>query len=223
MNLVNAEYGINIELSEEYISELIVENPDSFTLILMQLLHGCDGKESEWILSEDEKILKLEKVCELVDNPLKIDFNSKKIQGRLYSEMQDVCNEYNSEKSEINYIITTYLEKMIDALPYEYVSYDMEFEWVNLLKLYNVRIAVENSTLLQTIIEYIKVLSFLCQIKLVVFINLRSYLSTEAIAELQKMALYYKISMLLIENCEREKISDSHIIIVDKDNCLIIK
>ncbi len=223
MNLVNAEYGINIELSEEYINELIIENPDAFTSILTQLFQGCAGKDCEWILSEDEKILRLEKVCELVNNPLKIDFNNKKIQGRLYSEMQDVCNEYHSEKNEINYIITAHLEKVISGLPYEYVSYDMEFDWLTLFKLYNVRITVENSTLLETIIEYIKVLSFLCQIKVLVFLNLRSYLNAEAIAELQKMAAYYKISMLLIESSEREKIINSYVIIIDKDNCLIIK
>lgn len=223
MNLVNAEYGIDINLSDEYISELLIENPDSFSSIVSQLYQGCNGKECEWILSEDDEILRLEKVCDFVDNPLQIDLNNKKIQGRLYSEMQETCNGLVSEKNEINYIIVHHLEKVINSLPYECVAYDMEFDWINLFKLFNVRIEVNNSTLLEALVEYIKVLSFLCRMKVVVFLNLRSYLDIKSITELQKMAMYYKISILLIESCEREKIPDSKTVIIDKDNCLILK
>lgn len=223
MNLVNAEYGIDINLSDEYISELLIENPDSFTMIVSQLCQGCDGKECEWILSENDKVLRLEKTCDFVVNPLQIDLNNKKIQSRLYSEMQEMCNGLISEKNEINYIIACHLEKVINRLPYEYVAYDMEFDWINLFKLVNVRIEADNSTLLESLVEYIRVLSFLCQIKAVVFLNLRSYLDTKSITELQKMAMYYKISILLVESCEREKIPDSKTVIIDKDNCLILK
>lgn len=223
MNLVNAEYGIDIKLSDEYINELLIENPDSFTMIVSQLYQGCNGKECEWILSENDRILKLDKTCEFVDNPLQIDFNNKKIQNRLYSEMLETCNGLVLEKSAINYNIVQHLEKVINSLPYEYVAYDIEFDWTNLFKMYNVRIEVDDSTLLETLVEYIRVLSFLCQMKVVVFLNLRSYLDIKSITELHKMAMYYKISILLIESCEREKLPDSKTVIIDKDNCLILK
>lgn len=223
MNLVNAEYGIDIILNEELLNEIVVENPDSFTSIVTQLSQECEGKEHEWILSEDDKILKLDKLAEFIDNPLQIDFNNRKILGKLYSSMLEICNEDVFKKNEINLVFIKHLEKIINSLPYEYVSYDMEFEWTNLFKLYNVKIEVESSSLLEKIIEYIKLLSFLCKTKIVVFLNLRSYLDVNKIAELQKMALYYKVSILLVESTEREKIPNSHMIIVDKDNCLILK
>lgn len=223
MNLVNAEYGINIKISENIINELVIENPESFSSIVHQFIKGRDGLECDWLLSNKDKILKLDKFVEIIENPLILDFDSRKIIGRLYSSMQDISNENPIGKNEINSVVVKNLEDIISQLPYDNISYNLDYDMSSLFKLYNVKIDISDNTLIENIVEYIKVLSFLCKINVVIFINLRCYLSKEKIIELYNMASYYNISMLLIEGSEREQLPDSRMVIIDNDNCLIFK
>lgn len=223
MNLVNAKYSISLAIEDGCMNELVIENPESFASVIEQLLFACDGNESDWILSENEKSLRMDKICDLIMNPLQVDFNNKKIQSKLYQEMVETANEYILEKNEINKLIINQLAMVIDRLPYECVSYNLDFDWNNILKSYNVQIDVECNTLTERLLEYIKLQSFLMKTKVLFFVNLRSYITIDSVYEIQKMAAYYKMAIILIENIEREKISHTNLSIIDNDNCLILK
>ena len=52
-----------------------------------------------------------------------------------------------------------------------------------------------------------------------VFINIRSYLENEQIQELIKNAVYNEISLLFIENIQRDFLEMKKYYIIDKDGC----
>ena len=68
---------------------------------------------------------------------------------------------------------------------------------------------------------YFFVLSELLGKKLLIFVNIRSYLENDQIRELMKNAVYNEISLLFIENIQRDFSKDEKYYIIDKDNCEI--
>ena len=92
-----------------------------------------------------------------------------------------------------------------------------------MFKIYNIKIEETQETLLISLIEYLKILVNYCGIKIVSFINLKSYLSEEEILELYKYSNYNKIQLLLIESTERTILQNEMVHIVDADKCIINK
>ena len=64
-----------------------------------------------------------------------------------------------------------------------------------------------------------KLMSELMGKKVLVFINIRSYLENEQIQELIKNAVYNEISLLFIENIQRDFSEMKKYYIIDKDGC----
>lgn len=69
--------------------------------------------------------------------------------------------------------------------------------------------------------QYMKIMSELLGKKLLIFVNIRSYLENNQIRELMKNAVYNEISLLFIENIQRDFSKDEKYYIIDKDNCEI--
>lgn len=221
MRLVNANYGIDICFSEQHPELLIFESECIMREAVNELWMQYSGKEGNYVLSEN-KILKIDKAMEMIINPFSIDFQNKKILSALYSKMSAIGNEKVEEKSCINSDLIKLLDNISDAVNYMGITYQLDFAWTELFKMYGVKIETPEDFLTR-IIEYIKVLSETCQIFLFCFVNLKSYLSSDEIMELYKITSYNKINLLLIEHQETSKIEQEHITIIDKDRCLIIK
>lgn len=223
MKLTNAKFDLIIDMRENKVDVLVIENATIMSEIVEELYKQSSGEEGNFILSENNKDLKFEKNFALIINPFAVDFNDKKIINKLFSELSAIGNEFVVEKMQINSEIGQLLEKIISDAQYNNISYNLDFDWNNLFKLYGVKIEYECDTLLEKMIGYIKIVSGLCSIKAMCLVNIKSFLNNEEIKQLYEMAFYYKIQLLLIESCERNNIPDENIYIIDKDRCLIIK
>ncbi|MCR5837399.1 MAG: type II-A CRISPR-associated protein Csn2, partial [Lachnospiraceae bacterium] len=102
-------------------------------------------------------------------------------------------------------------------------TYSIDFEWQDWFKMYSIKIDTNYHTLLERLVEYVKIVSTLCGISTICFVGIKQYLSIEEIQQLYKNAYYNKIYLLLIESCESKRQIDENEYIVDKDSCLIIK
>ena len=78
MKAIYAKYGIELGLTENQITTLVVENPQVLSDMLRDIFRQINGEEGGWILSENEKIFSLEKATTLIDNPLRADCNEKR-------------------------------------------------------------------------------------------------------------------------------------------------
>lgn len=223
MKLVNVKYNIEIILEENKVDVLVVESPQIMTEIVSGIQLQCNGEEGDFVLSNGDKILKMDKCMSVVINPFSINLNEKKIVSKLYSELKVIGNEYFVEKEEVNSKVVQLLDRIVSDTMYNNVVFDLNLDWDGLFKLYTVKIENSAESLLENIIEYTKILSRLCEIKIVCLVNIKSYLDEEEIKQLYEMAFYNKIQLLIIESNEKTRIDNENIYIIDKDKCLIVK
>ena len=222
MKLVNSKYNLDIEFEENISNTLVLENRQHMIDVIQNLILQLKGDEGDFVLSA-EKNVKFDKVVEFIANPFEIDFNNKKIVTKLFEQLIAVASECVEEYNFNNGKIVGTLDDICSKIEYYNVEYNLEYEWKSIFKLYNVRIGENYNSLCEKIEEYVKVLADILHIKLLIFLNIKEYLTEEEIDNLQKICFYKKIFLLLIESEERFVLDNEKTFIIDKDRCLIVK
>lgn len=223
MKLVNAELLLNIDIEENKPTVLTIENPKVMTDVVGQLHELCNSGEGDFILSEDGKQLSFEKTTEIIINPFMIDFNSRKVQSKLYSELLEVEASYVEEKALIQTLIIEYLDRLTQNVPYEMISNELDLDSLKLFKMFEVRIEAQCNSLLEKLVEYTKILSRLLRKRLLVFVSISSYLDNNEFNALYEICNYNKMKVLLIESHEVYLPFHTKTYIIDKDKCMIMK
>ena len=120
----------------------------------------------------------------------------------------------------LNREIVCYLEKLIFRVPYA-LEYDLDLNVAALLKCYDVRIAKDNESLLEKIVEYMKVSHRICNVQIFVFVALKQYLSEKEIRQLYEFVFYEKIYLIIVDAYQGKRIPGEMHWIIDKDLCII--
>lgn len=222
MKLVNSKYNLSMEWEENKSTTLIVENKDNVLNIINNLINQLSGQEGDFVLSDEVKV-KWEKQVDFVLEPFTINFNNKKIISKMYEQMFDVSKDEIEDYNSINNVIINAIDKVTQRVEYNNIVYNLDFDWKNIYKLYDVKIGEDYDNLSEKIEEYIKIIADVLHIKLVIFLNLKEYLSKIELENIQQICFYKKINLLLLESEEREKIENEKTFIIDKDRCLIVK
>lgn len=143
----------------------------------------------------------------------------------MYAQLSEMAN------SEIFYLKTLEIQKQI----YEYIfQMEQEYRYVlnveemidlNILfKSAGVRhevIGGDGEEFLNRLCNYMKIVSDLLGIKLIICVNIRSYLSDNQMKKLITDIKYEEFSLLFIENQERTCLPDVKRYIMDRDLCEI--
>lgn len=223
MKLVYTKYQLKLELKENIVNIVIVENSSIYTELIWDLYKQCNGEGGGFILSEENKELKIPTNIELCIDPFSIDFNNRKILNKLYQELEEIGKNYTYEKSMINSKIVTYLDKIIFQSKYNNLVSNLDIDWISLFKIYDVKLDKTYMSILEKLIEYIKILINICNISILCLVNIKSYLTDLEIQQLYEMVFYYKIKLILIESSERRYNEYEKVLIIDQDMCLIYK
>ena len=101
------------------------------------------------------------------------------------------------------------------------VQFSDRLDIVGLLKAMDVKYEEIEEALLEHLIRYIKLVVELLGVKLIIFVNLRSYLSDLQFRKLIQEIKYQEIKVLFIENQEKVCIEGGMRYIIDKDGCEI--
>lgn len=221
MRLVNAEYNISLEFEENRAMIMVIEERMLRLKLVSDIYQQCMGEEGDFVLSENTQILKMSKISDILINPFSIDCNNKKVLAKLYQEIRDCCNEdFYEEKERINSEVLLLLDKIMLNASYN-ITTALDFDLVELCKLYNVKLESSGDTLLERLMEYIKVMSQLCSCKLFILLNFSLYLNDQEMKLLYEFAAYQKVYLLLIEYVMPLRISDKKGCVIDKDGCII--
>lgn len=221
MRLVNAEYGLSLQLDEARATILVIEEKVMRLKIVEELYHQYLGEEGSFVLSDDDHVLKMQKNVDMLLNPFSIDCNNRRVITKLYQQIQDCGNEdFYSEKAKINSEILRLFDKIMLNVPY-HITTAMDFEWVDLCKLYHVQLEKTGDTLLEQLMDYIRVISQLCECKVCIMLNLVEYLNDEERKYLYEFAVYQKIFLLFIEYAEPVLLADEKGCVIDQDGCMI--
>ena len=224
MRLVNVSYNIDIEFAENCTEIISIEGPDIYTEFIQELNSQLDGEAGNFVLSEKNDTLKMDKKVEFIFNPFGVDFNEKRIISKAYNVLKDSAEGLDELREKINSSIVNILDEVILRSPYDNFVYNLDLDWNTLFKLYDVRVQFEEGKLVDKLIQYIKMLAELLGIRVIFLLNISTFLTKYELQELCKSAQYEKVSLVLLEQRELELTdvkSRSHII--DCDRCLIIK
>lgn len=221
MRLVHSVYGLDFELGENKVNVLVIEAPNIFSLMIDELLGQMQGNPGGFILSAQDTIKVINKEAEMIVNPFVLDCNEKRIQQKLYQELVNEMNESMVEQTmHLQGHVISYLEKLLQKFPYP-LEFDVEGNMAGLLKWCHVEIDNQGEILAEKLINYIRALKQLCNIRIIFFVNLKLYLTQMEIEEIYKYAFYEKIHLFLLENSLKERLDNENICILDKDLCII--
>ena len=221
MRFIYGERELTLEFHENEVQVITIENREYFSAFLQNLYNQSQGSDGNIILSEGEKILSLNKVAEIVWNPFSVDINNKKILGKLFQELKTVSmEEQYAEICELNTKVVHYLDDLNLKIPYP-IQFRLELDVLDLYKIYGVQLDTEEIDMFERLLEYVKVLKSLCGVGLLVFVNVKNYLSETQIKELYKIAFYYKMNLLLVEAHQGKNLECEKNQLIDEDMCFI--
>lgn len=221
MKLVSAEYGLALDLLENEATVLVIEQKQSRLQIVQELYRQCMGEAGNFVMSEKTEILRIQNTAEMLLSPFAFDCNNRKILTRLYQEIRDCGIEnYYTEKEQINGLILTLLDRIMLNVPYN-ISSNLDFDLVDLCKLYNVQIEEPGDSLIERLLNYMKVMQQLCGYKVFILLNFTMYLNDDEMNLLYEFMAYQKIYLLLIEHIISDGFKDKNCCIIDHDQCII--
>lgn len=201
MKLVINYIDNEIDISNDIIPSLEIENKNYFYRVVndLNLLSIGDLVENINFYDNNNQEINLSNNINVIIDYFNIDFNTKNIINKLYKSIKE-----NVDIEDISRLNTNYnkIKKIIFKILNEYdfkLTLNDEFDIESLLKLLKISIdrresVIDNLFLLIDIENKFKLN------KLVVFVNLKQFLSKEELTELFKYSLYNNVKILLIDS-----------------------
>lgn len=219
--LVYGKYDISMNLEENSVNELIVENPSVLAEIVQELTAQAEGAEGGFILSEDEKILSVEKNLVLIKDPFSVDINQRRMLTKLYEELEAYTKD--SLFLEVEDFYHAYIRYMNGICEKSglFLTYEEEPRSEDIFKLAKLRIDSQTESLAEQLADYIKVCAELLRQEVFVFLNLKLFLTKEEVKALYQECFYRKVQIVLIEAVFTEKMPQEKVYLIDKDKCII--
>lgn len=224
MKIINKNWQRKIEIEENTINTLVFENKKYYRENIKELISQHKGNEGNYIYSNDNKEISLEKSSYIITDIFNIEINSKKVLTKIYNSLLKQIIDDTVEYNELTTHIRAYFEKLIFNSLFE-VEQGEEIDINSFLKLGDFRIHIEEDDILEKFIKFLKVLVKLCGINIIFIVGLHNVFTDEEVRKIYKEVCVNKISIINIEYQQFDNISDENYIekvyIFDKDNCEI--
>ena len=224
MKIINKNWQRRIEIEENTIYTLVFENIRYYRENIIELINQHKGNEGSFIISNNSKEIEFAKDSHIITDIFSIDINSKKVVTKIYSSLLKLVVEDVYRYNELSTNIKVYFEKLIFDSSLE-IEQGEEIDMSSLLKLGDFKIHVDNDDILEKFIKFLKVLTELCNCKIVFAVGLHNVFTIDEIKEIYKEVCLNKINIINIEYQKFENISSENyreiVYIFDKDNCEI--
>ena len=215
MKLVYTELEQQLIFQENRVNVLVIEHKELFCRMIQELAKQIDGVEGRFVLSDNDKILKIDKDVGLVVNPFALEINSRKALTGLYNELGKLgINEENYLNTcRVKGQIAEYIYGLLNQVDYA-LKFQDDFNLQSLFKALEVEFEAGEENFLDVCSKFQKV-------KILAFVNLKTYLTNDELKKIYKEAFYRKIQLLLLENSVEQELAEEAVSIVDADLCLI--
>lgn len=200
----------------------VIESPEEFSEYTQELFRQSEGAEGRFVLSEDEKEIDISKNVEVIFNPYAVNINDRKILNKLHAELSEQAagEEMYIRTQEIKNNLLAYFMELEHASPY-ILETDEELDMTAIFKAIGVRFGDYANDFVENLNQYIKIMAELMYKKVVVLINIGSYLSEKQLEQIIQNAIYNEIALMMVENAQRELKGRANQYIIDKDRCEI--
>lgn len=222
MKLVHPDLQFQIEFTDTVIPVCVVESPVWWRGLQRELLAQMDGEDGKWVLSEQDKELKISKSVELLLNPLQLEENQRRIMNAfLQSFGRMAVNEvYWKKGQELNAVIQAFFSELEMEYPFEY-RINSEIEFAALAKAMGIQIETEYESDLERLLQYCILTQDVMHTKLYIFFHLHAYFTEEELGLFYQEVKQRKWNVLLMESSIEKTCSDEKYYIIDQDNCEI--
>lgn len=221
MNLSNFKQGLHLVLEENRVNVLVIENQRVLVNIIEMLRIQNEGNAGDFVIAADEKVYPFHQIARVILEPFSLDFNEKKMQMQLFQEIKEEINDsFFVEWTQLQQRMIQYLDEVLLKVPYP-VIYAENIDINAFLKMVKVSLEKDGDGFLEKIVQYIRILSALCGVKVIFFLHLKMFLSEEELRALYQEAAYQKIQLVLIESIVYDKIENEDVCIIDQDMCII--
>lgn len=218
---LNVNYIDNsINITDEYINVIEIENRGYFYRLVNELNQLSVGEITNNIafynIENNEELNMINKI-ELYIDYFNIDINTKKNINYLYKNIK------NNIPIEIRENIIKYYSKIKQEIFKSFQNYDFEislndeFDIEDILKILKISIN-KKEKLLENLILLIDINKLFNLNQILIFINLKQYLSNNELIELYKYSIYNNINILLIDSqCYGGKLEYEKKLIIDSN------
>lgn len=210
------------EIEEGFVSTIVIENQSVFSKFVNDIYNQIDGYDGDVVLSDNSKIIELRKKAELVTQFIPFEVNKKDLLTKIYADLKlKAVNEVNYQKTqELIGGIYNFLYEISEEMD-NIVTMNLPDDISGLLKIFDLRIADDDMSLSEKIMEYMTAVNRYKGEKVFFFVNLRSYLTDNQTRELFENIVLEKMNAYFIENKEYTRLENEKVVIVDEDMCVI--
>ena len=200
---------------------LCIENQKFYREVITELQSNLEQQVNFYLL-EDNKILALKKNICFVPNPLDFALDEKKLNTQIQKEISTFITP---EENEGFLVLLNKINDYLDSICYDYplrLGYDSEMDITSFLKAFSVKYREKEDNFLITIIEHVKVLSSLFNYKVIIFLNLIDFLTSDELNLFFQECERLEIPVLLLcSHLPKYEFDKSFIVRIDEDLCEI--
>ena len=209
-------------ISDNYVQLLIVENPNEFYSMVLDLNGQFDGEEGTFAFSTEDKLISPSKSGTILSDLFHFDFNDKKIINLLYKKLEMVAfGEKLTAFNELSAKMVQFLEELAFEIPFA-LDYD-ELQPTDYFKSAGLKLAKTYESLEEKIVCYINAFIELKKCEFFVFVNLKSVLSDEKLQQIYSHCQAEQVGLLLIEDKKRRALlPNEKAVIITDDLCEIL-
>ena len=219
MNLIYTFLDNKIDLYNDYVNSIEVLNNNYFyRLTNLIYKYSNDQEVEELYFTENNEELKLNKKIRIITNYYDFDFNSKKYINELIKNISNNTDDNILLKLNNNYNkLYKVLSSLINSVDLNFkVDINDEFSINEILNNFNLSIPSKDN-LLDNLILLIDIEKQFNINKVLVFINLKDYLSREEIIEFEKYCIYNNVYVILFDNSKYKNNSYEKKFLIDND------
>jgi len=156
----------------------------------------------------------------VITDILGYDPNSASVLKSIYNDLELQI----SEKPEVKTMLESKLQEVTDLINREILDFEIDLESSDTtlqdkFKAMGIRVEICTDTIFERIFEIIQVYKYLTRKKLMVFVNLATYLTTDEMKNICEYANLSNIDFLMIDTSEFKGIKNQYIL--DKDYVLL--
>lgn len=205
----------------QHICELIIENPKFLREMIKDFT--ISEEEKEVSVTVGGKTLDFDKDIDVVFNPLKLDFNSKRAMTTLLKMLvkTSVSEDFYMETNNLKTKIVKYFSEVIDAGNFEFEVTADDFAIDSVAKAISIHIVGDEDDFVELLTDYVSMMADLSSIKLFVFVNLRCFMSDDDLVRFKHNLDNHQIDVLLLESIARERVEGVTRLVIDGDMCEI--
>ena len=179
----------DIILDSNHITVIEIENKKYFYRLVKNLFDISNRQKNDDVVFYDENEKEILPSIEILNNYFEIDVNTKKNVGELYKLIVSNLDENMIQELTNNYKkIYKSLNKMLGSIELP-LFIQQEYENDLFLKTFKVSISMKEN-LLDNLLLIIDVNKLLKLYNIIIFVNLKQYLSKYELKELYKYAIY---------------------------------